>query len=315
MNYLITGGTGFIGSYVCRRLLQKGHNIVIYDWLPNNNSINNILSLEDLKNVKIISGDVTDSWNLARVCKDNSIDQIIHLAALLMAEAEVNPVQAVKINVEGTLNVFEVARLLKIKRVIWGSSVTVFGPAESYREEYLDDDAVHKPTCIYGACKSFLEYFGKHYFDKYGVDTIGLRFSLVYGLGRQRGGGQFINELVNKPAIGEPGVVPYGDDIVDWIYVEDAAKAIVCASQAKTTLSRSFIIKGDLRTIKEVAGYVKSILPEADIVLKPGTIGIAWKYRTQKAEKELGYSPEWKMERGIHTVINDIRKERGLTMV
>lgn len=312
MNYLITGGTGFIGSYVAKQLLADGHSVVCYDYATNQTSIQQALTKDEISQLKILQGDIGDVTQLMRVCKDNNIENVIHLAGLLLSESEVNPRLAAQVNCIGTLDVFETARILDLKRVTWASSATVYGPPEVYPYEFLPNDAPHHPTTVYGMCKDFNEYMGRHYFDKYKLDNVGLRFSLVYGVGRLRGGGQFATELIVKPALGHPAKVGYGDDTVDWIYVEDAARSVILAAQGPTTQSRAFNIGGYLSPVTEVKDFITKLLPDAKIELLPGYFGLSWKWDLTAAEKELGYRPQWTVERGIRQTINNVRSMHGL---
>jgi nucleoside-diphosphate-sugar epimerase len=315
MRYLITGGTGFVGSYVTRRLLREGHDVVAFDFRPAGTSIEQILTPEEIARIRIVDGDVTDLPRLRQACEEARVERLIHLAYLLQVESDANPVLAVKVNCDGTANVLEVAKDLGIPRVVWASSVTVFGPPAAYPQEFVPNDAPHHPVSVYGACKSLCEYLAHHYHKKHGVDSIGLRFSLVYGVGRMRGGGQFAYELINKPALGEAGNVPFGDDVVDWLYVDDAARGVVLASQAPPAKTRAFTMGGELRPMHEVARYVRQLIPDARISLQPGTFGITWKYDTSRIAEELGFRPEWTMERGIRETINQLRQRAGLPLV
>lgn len=316
MNYLITGGTGFIGSYVAKDLLASGNSVICYDYAPNYEAVQKSLTQDQLDRLKIIHGDITaDKSQLIRVCEDNGIEKIIHFAGLLAAESEVDPLLATKINCVGILNVFEAARTVGLRRVVWASSVSVYGPPDKYSYEYLPNDAPHYPSTVYGMCKVFSEYMGRHYFNKCNLDNVGLRYNTVYGIGRLRGSGVFTTELIEKPALGKEAKVPYGDDSLNWLYVEDAARATILAAEGPTTKSRAFVIGGDPRPIAEVREYVMKLLPDSQIELLPGHYGIVAKYDISAAEQELNYKPQWNMERGVKENINKLRMMHGLPTV
>ena len=118
MNYLVTGGCGFIGSHIIRQLKRQGHNPIAYDLYPNKTSIEQVLSPEEIKEVKIIQGGVDDKDVLIRILKENRIDGIIHLAALLGAAGEDDRAEAVRVNILGTINIFEAVLAAGIKRVM-----------------------------------------------------------------------------------------------------------------------------------------------------------------------------------------------------
>lgn len=310
MSYLITGGTGFIGAHIVRLLVQQEEKVVAYDAIPDRNLLQRLIGYEKSDLVKVVQGNITDLSHLIRTCQEYGIQKIIHTAALLGFASSANPLSALQINCEGTVNVLETARILHLKRVVFASSIAVFGPPERYEQEYIPNDAPHYPSQIYGACKSFNEECAKHYFSEYGVDCIAIRFPQVYGEGQSRGlGGAIAEELFVKPALGKPGKVPCGDDISNWLYVEDAARVMIIASKVATTKTRAFTVHGDVRSIAEVAAYVKSLIPGADITLLSGRIGFASKFDTAQAREELGYQPQWTMEKGVKKVIDYIQRQ------
>lgn len=316
MAYLVTGGTGFIGSYIVRDLIKEGEQVVIYDLFPEESSHEGLLSGIEKARVKIVQGDITDLPHLFRIIKENRVDIIIHLASLLGEASNANPPLAIRINCEGTVNIFEAARLLGLKKVVWASSNSVFGTSDQYPEEYIPNDAPHYPRGIYGACKCFNENMAVHYFEQYGVDIAAIRYSLVYGAGQIRGGsGAITRELILNPAIGKPGRVPCGDSYIGWLYVEDAARAAVLASKVVKTKTRAFSIMGDIHSMKEAANYLKKLLPGADIALLAGDIGLSWKFDTVPLGKELSYRTQWSMEQGIKETINLTRHQHGLPLV
>jgi UDP-glucose 4-epimerase len=323
MSYLVTGGTGLIGSRIVRDLVREGQRVVVYDWIANRDALHALMSNEEIGGaVQIVQGDVTDLPHLLRAIKDNNVSRIIHTASLLTLESNANPLLALKVNCEGTIGVFEAARILGVKKVVLASSNSVFGPAEMYPTEYIPNDAPHYPQNIYGATKSFNEVAADYYAREYGVDVTGVRYMHVYGGGQRRGFFvTILQELVFKPAIGQPGRVPYGDSLIGWSYVDDPARATVMVSKVPKTKTRCYSIRGDVRTVREVADYVRTLLPNADITALPGSItGNVAKVEPVKLdanliEAEVGYKPQWSMERGIREILNTTRQEHGLPPV
>jgi UDP-glucose 4-epimerase len=320
MTYLVTGGAGFIGSHVVRDLVREGEQVVVYDWFPERKGLERLLSEEEIESsVKIVHGDVTNFSQLIGTLQENNVEKVIHMAALMLHEVNANPLLGVKVNCEGTVSVFEAARFLGLKKVVWPSSGSVFGPAEMYPQEYIPNDAPHYPQNIYGAAKSFDEFVAAYYSNRYGLDITALRFVMVYGAGQVRGRtARIIRELVCNPALGKPGKVPAaGDNVLGWTYVDDAARATVMASKASQTRTKAFSVRGEIHTVQEIADYVKELLLGADITLLPlersasHTI-MTCKYETRLIEEELGYHPQWTMKEGIKETVNIVRRENGL---
>jgi UDP-glucose 4-epimerase len=221
-----------------------------------------------------------------------------------------NPLLAERVNCGGTANIFETARILRLEKVVYASSNTVFGPAEKYPGGAIPNDAPHYPSTIYGACKSFNERFAEYYFHEYGVDSVGLRFPVVYGVGHREGAAaRLTEELIVKPALGKPGRVPYaGEDVLNWLYVEDAARGVVMASRRAGTKTRSFNIDGEICSVAVAVDYVRKLVPGADITFSPGHIEFSGNYETVRIREEIGYRPEWPLERGIKQVMDSVRK-------
>ncbi len=115
---------------------------------------------------------------------------------------------------------------------------------------------------------------------------------------------------VNDPALGKPGRVPDGDSTKTWLYVEDAARLLVMASKVKSTKTRVFSTSGEVRSVAAVAAYVKSLIPGADITLLPGVFRPAEKYDTTPLREEIGFEPEWTLERAIKKIVDYLRNRK-----
>ncbi len=323
MTYLVTGGTGFIGSRVVRDLVHQGEKVVVYDWCPDRASLERLLGKQEIeKNVTVVQGDVTNFAHLTGTIRQHAVDKIIHAAALLLHDVNANPLLAVKVNCEGTVAVFEASRLLGLKKVVWISSGSVFGPPEAYSQEYIPNDAPHFPQNLYGGTKSLDEQFAAYYADKYDLDITAIRLVLVYGAWQSRGRtARIIQQMVINPALGLPGKVPAAaDNVLGWTYVDDAARAMMLAVESVRPRTRSFSVRGVIHSVGEIVEYVKELIPEADISLlslekSQSHLIMTCKYDTSRIEEELGFRLEWNMKQGIKETINAVRREKGLPPV
>lgn len=320
MVYLVTGGTGFIGARVVRDLVNLGERVVAYDFAPSVAALEQVLDKAAItQNVELVAGDVTDYPLTVRTLKEHNVEKIIHLASLMYLDVNANPLRGIRVNIEGTANIFEAARLLGIKKVVWESSGSVFGPPHKYTEEFIPNDAPHYPQNLYGAAKSFNENVAAYYTNRYKLDITALRLVMVYGPGQKRGrAARIIQELVGNPAIGKPGKVPAAaENILGWVYIDDAARATVMTSRVVNPPTGVYSVMGDVCTVGEIADYVKSLIPGAEISLLPaekarGDTIMAVKYDMKPFEAEIGYRPQWTMEAGIKETMNAIRRENGL---
>jgi nucleoside-diphosphate-sugar epimerase len=243
----------------------------------------------------------------------------VHLASLLPAACEANPLQALKVNCEGTLNVFEAAVTLGVAKVAWASTAGVFGTIKQAGGP-IANDAGHAPFNLYGATKSLNESLGVHYEQRRGLDNVGLRFNQVYGYGQgaksvRVGGGNDRIELLEKPALGRPRVIAGGNDVVSWLYVEDAARAVCLASEAGPTPAPALTICGDLRPVRDAVAYVRQLLPDADLTVKTDRPGAFANFDSSVTEAAIGYRFKVKIEEGFRTTINAIRGRNGLPAV
>ncbi len=314
MNYLVTGGTGFIGAYTIRDLLAKGETVVSYDASPDLTILEDALGPGGLDKVIQISGDILDLPLILRTLKEHRIEKVVHMASLQIPASDANPPLALKINSEGTLNLLEACRILGVKRLVWASSIAVFGPPELYGGKPVPNDAPHHPVTVYGACKSLNEFMANHYFEKYGVDNIGLRFTAVYGVGRLRGKSSFTTKMIEMAAKGQPYSVPFGDDLVDWQYIEDVSRLVVTAcGLPHPTKTRAFNTQGDVRRVIDGVNYLRKVAKNAKLDVEPGKFGTAWEYDTKPLKDEMGYEPEYSMERGIESTFKAFLEKFGVT--
>lgn len=316
MNYLVTGGTGFLGSYICKQLLNDGHNVVCYDYAPNRNSIQQVLTEKELEKVKLVSGDIRDDLLLIHVLQDEKIDKIIHVAGLLQLDSDKNMPATVDINIRGTVNVFEAARICGIKRVVWASSNSAIGYVDYLKQDQLPDDVLHAPFTMYGKCKDTNEFIAKFYNEHYGMETVALRYMALYGVARMRGGANWVTKLINEPALGKSTEVPMGDDKPNFSYIKDAARATVLASTATNLTQNAYSINGDVMTMAEAKKIVERLIPE-DIELKllPGAMGLNWDFDPSPAARDLGFKPAYTFEDGARETINLIRQANGMSQI
>lgn len=320
MTTLVTG-TGFLAGYVVRDLVAGGERAICMSRSPSRDFLSTVIAPDALAEVEVLQADITDLPRLLQIMRTRRVDRVVHLAGLLYHPSEENPPLAERVHVRGTINVFEAAAALGVGKIVWSSSVSVYGARSRGADGFISDDSPLDPDSVYGACKAMCERLAVAYAGRYGLDITGLRLSALYGYGKQqtvaRGSGlKWLDQLIDRPARGEgPCVVPSGDGWLDFVYIEDAARAVMLGLAAATPGGETYLTTGDFRPVREAFDYVRSILPDADMTLEPGGAILAAQsgpYRAEAIGRAIGYEPQYTMEAGILKTIQTIRELEGL---
>lgn len=190
MTILVTGASGLIGRHVVNQLVESRVETVGLD----------VRRPDGLDLDKFVIGDVSDFVDVANACTKFKVQRIIHLGALITDSSHQNPLGALRVNVMGTANILEAARQLDIDRVVYASSMAVYG-SESLYDGFVNESSPVFPENIYGVTKLTAEVVARHYREYYQVPSVGLRPTYAYGPGRYTGAvGQF-NKVVRDVAL------------------------------------------------------------------------------------------------------------------
>ncbi|MBI4200427.1 MAG: NAD(P)-dependent oxidoreductase [Chloroflexi bacterium] len=299
-NYLVIGGTGIMGHFLTRQLVGQRHNPVVLTVSGDTSMVRDIVD-----RVRVVQGDVTDGEELARVVKEFGITHIAHLGAFLEEE---DPQKSVRVNVEGMVNVLEAARRHGVKRVVYTSTKSVYGPITgdyghpTYRP--LPEDYPTRPTTVYGITKLAGEYLGRRYQQRYGLEFVALRFGSTVGPGKLRHGGPFVfhSRMIENAMLGRPTQIPRGGEAAnDTVYDADAAQGILHALQAPAPGHSAYHIgTGYGITLRDFARAVTACFPEAEIQVGPGASFLSPDLPTNYcvldialARGDLGYEPRY----------------------
>lgn len=306
-NILITGGYGYIGTYLVKKLVESGDRVLVFDQNTRPNSMAYSFTPEEWPNLKNIRGDVTNFADLEATCENYDIEYLVHLAALLSRSDEPDPFKAVEVNCLGTMAVFEAARKLSLKRVIWASSIAVYGPQYLYGEQPISNDAPHYPKNLYGVCKSFGEKIAALYSRRYSLNIVGFRFPIGYGIGRTGGKGIWVVDLFENSVKGKAVVISGGDDIVNLILVDDEADLIFTALKQEKVKSETYNVSGEVCSKKDLAHYVKELIPNAQISLSPGKMDLAFLFDDSLLQQELTWKPKHCLKDGIQKTVSTVQ--------
>jgi len=286
---MVTGAAGLVGRAVCRQLQARGDEVIAIDRVGGAGIDGGTVTECDLGNVHRL-----------HALGGPGLSGVIHCGAYSgPMVARDNPVSMVQVNIVGTANMLELARIHGARRFVFCSSTSAYGntpPAP------VKEDVVMVPASLYAASKVASEQLVAAYAQQYAVDGASLRLSWVYGPHRTTD--CMIRTMLTDAMSGRPTRIAFGDDFYrQYIYVEDAAAALLAALDAPSLPRRTYNITGDSRlTLGEVAEIVRRVLPAADIELARGPDPldeVQERFDISAAAADLGYRPRYDIEAGI----------------
>ena len=317
MRVLITGGMGVIGAETSRKFVQDGHRPVIFARHRDESLIADMLDKVDIE-----LGDILDMPRLLQVMKTHRVTHVVHTAAFVGAVSAANPALSIQVNVMGVVNVLEAARVFDVKRVVYTSAKGVYGPVlgehghPTYRP--MHEDMPKNPKRIYDCAKLMGENIGIYYDANMGMEVLVLRFASTYGPGKtaRHGAMGITSRIVENPARGLPfQLAQGGDELDDFIYNKDSANGIYLATIAEKPKSRIFNIgTGVGVTLRDFATVIRRHIPDAVIDIGPGLnfygfpYPAAGIYDISRAREELGYEPQYDLDRGIGDYLHTLKQ-------
>ncbi len=303
---LVIGGAGLIGSHVVEELLKEDiKEVIIYDNFCRGTQANIEEALKDPRcRVFEIGGDILQSDILNAAMKD--ADAVVHLAALWLLQCYEYPRAAFEVNIRGTFNVLEACTANRIKRLIYSSSASVYGDA---LEEPMTENHPYNNWTFYGATKIAGEHMFKAYHKRYGLNGVGLRYMNVYGP-RQDYKGTYIAVMMKILDNLDRGLSPvvYGDgsQAYDFVYVNDVARANVCALKSEVPFGFYNIGRGIKTSIKELTELILKITA-SDLPIKYEPFGQTFVTNrvgdVTAAEKDLAFRWQVNLEDGLRKLI------------
>jgi nucleoside-diphosphate-sugar epimerase len=319
MSTLIVGA-GLVGSQIAQVLVEQGERPVLFDASPQPEALGEIV---DLSRCTLVEGDVLRPLTLTKAILDHGVSAVVHTAAnpMLTLGAQRDPYAAIQLNIMGSLNVLEAARVHGLRRVVVASSNVVShflaggeGAGDSAREE-----AFPRPTTYYATTKQAIENIGLNYARWAGVDFAAVRYGAVAGPWSGRGGGgpsNIVRSALEAALAGREAVVPA--DPLEWVYVKDAARGTVQALQAASLASRVFnLTMGALVDAETFAGALQAVVPGARVRIQtPAASAVALPSMRKVsdlslARSVLGYAPAYDMTAAMRDMAGWLRGRGG----
>jgi UDP-glucose 4-epimerase len=310
---LITGGAGLVGSHIADLLAGKGvDEIVVLDNFVRGQQ-SNLAWARTHGRVHLVEGDIRDPDLVSEVMQ--GIDLVFHQAAIRITQCAEEPRLAVEVLVDGTFNVVDAATKAGVKKVVAASSASVYGLAERFPTPETQHPFNNRT--LYGAAKVFNEGLLRSYHDMYGLDYVALRYFNVYGP-RMDIYGVYTEVLIrwmDRIAAGQPPLI-FGDgsQTMDFVYIEDIARANVLAAESSVTDEVFNVASGVETSLNDLAHALLRVMgsnlkpqygPERSVNPVPRRLA-----GTSKAKRMLGFEAQVSLENGLTQLVEWWRQER-----
>jgi UDP-glucose 4-epimerase len=299
-SFMVTGGSGFIGSHVVDQLVAGGaRRVVVFDKVVREENLTDALRSGS---VDIVNGDVTDPGQVARSLE--GIEGVFHMAVLPLGPSVEQPRLGLEVNVVGTFNVFEAAQQAGIRKVVFSSASSVYGDTD----ETMDESHPLGARTMYGATKIAGEYFLRSFNDQFGLPYVTLRYMNVYGP-RQEGG--LVMAVARRVLSGQaPSITGDGSQSFDFVHVADVAGANV-AAMASTVSGEEFNVgSGTEASAREIAERLIEIVGANVEVQYQPEVRVLMKRRVgsnRKAKDMLGWEASIPLDQGLRETVEWIR--------
>ncbi len=314
VNFLVTGGAGFIGSHVCERLLLSGHSVWAFDDLNDFYDPQlkraNIRDLQALaKPFEFVQGDLTDLHAVEDLFADVAFDQVIHLGARAGVRPSLEqPALYQRVNVEGTVNLLEAGRKRGVKKFTIASSSSVYGV--NSKVPFSEADPIFSAISPYAASKLACEALGHVYHHTYGFDVAMLRFFTVYGP-RQRPD-LAIRKFTKLISEGRPiPVFGDGSSARDHTFISDIVAGVIACTDREFGFEIFNLGESQTITLRRLIELIEAAVGKKAVIdrqpLQPGDVPITFA-DISKARTRLGYDPKVKVEQGIPLFVDWFKK-------
>jgi nucleoside-diphosphate-sugar epimerase len=304
---LVTGGAGFLGSYLVNELLARGAAVRILD---NQTAKRRGLIQVPNRSVQMVEGDVRNAIACRNACR--GMDMVFHLAALTSIPASiVDPVASDGVNIGGTLNMLIAARESRVKRFVFASTAAVYGDCLSP----LDEDAAVKPLSPHSVGKLYGEQMCRLYADLYRLNTVSLRITQLYGPGQSGVGDRatvipaFLAQMLDDSPVSMEGG---GQQTRDFLHVRDAARGLLLAAEKEAAGGVFNLASGSSITVRELFAALRKLVPTPHAPIKVQVrAGDVRQMRldTGWARKTLGFEAEADFKEGLREVVAGVRSQ------
>jgi nucleoside-diphosphate-sugar epimerase len=300
--YFITGAYGCIGSWIVKALVERGDVPTVFDRSDDPRRLRAIMSSDELAKVRFALGDITDGEVVKGALADSQATRVIHLAGLQVPVCKADPVGGALVNVVGTLNVFEAARTIGVRSVVYASSAAVYGLNDE-DDAVLDESAACEPSTHYGVFKRANEGNARVYFLDHGIRSVGLRPLTVYGVNRDSGLTSDPTKAMKAAVLGRPFHVRFGG-ATDFQYVADTAAAFIACADKAPDGAQVFNLHGETVTVQRIADLINELVNGDSITFGGPPIPIAPAMDDTAIRRFLGDLPSTPLEIGVRETMD-----------
>lgn len=310
---LITGGAGLVGSHIADLLVQEGvSEIIVLDNFTRGR-LANLAWAQEHGPLVVVEGDIRDRQLLADVMQ--GVDVVFHQAAIRITQCAEEPRLALEVLADGTFNVLEAAVKAGVKKVVAASSASIYGMAEEFPT--TESHHPYNNRTLYGTAKVFNEGLLRSFYDMYGLDYVALRYFNVYGP-RMDIYGVYTEVLIrwmDRIAAGQPPLI-FGDgkQTMDFVYIEDIARANILAAKADVSDEVFNVASGVETSLNDLAHSLAKVMgsdlkpeygPERKV--NPVQRRLA---DTSKAKQLLGFETQISLEEGLRRLVSWWREQK-----
>jgi UDP-glucuronate 4-epimerase len=301
---LVTGVLGCLGAWVARAALADGDDVVGYDLGENTARLDLVLG-EDATRVTLVRGDITDLDALERALDGHAITRVVHLAALQVPFVRASPPLGMRVNIAGTVNVFEAVakRLDRIPGVAFASSTAVYSASDP---SPAPEAGGTRPSTLYGVSKLAGEGMARVYAADRGLPSIGLRPYVVYGPGRDQGMTSGPTLAMLAAARGQPYAIGY-TGTAQYDHAPDVARALVMAARAERPGAAVYNTPGAVASVEDVAAAILAVVPAAEITWSGDPLPFPAELEAAGFDRDVGPFPRTTLAVGVAATIEHFR--------
>ena len=288
---IIFGGCGFLGSWIVKAFLKKGYSVSIFDLKIQKELLSHVVG-EDINKIKFINGDITNYDQVQEAIND--MDHVINLAGLMTPDCSSNPILGAKVNVIGSINVFEALKKNNNKFLVYASSAGVFGQKDHYYPF---------PETHYGAYKLAVEGVARAYLNEDGISSVGIRPYVIYGPGREVGGTAGVTLACKAAKQGESYTVNFSGK-AGFVYVQDVVDLVEMSIAQIPSGALTFNINGITADVSEFINLIKKNIPLSDIGIEGDPLSVVDEIRGNEPSKTFKKFKYTSLEDGIKRTID-----------